>query len=177
MKSATEALSGVAFLGACCMFLSLIEYMIPKPVPFLRIGLANVPILLALSLFSAKHFFLLVVLKIVGQGLIGGTLFSYIFVFSAGGSLSSALLMYLCSRFAGRWFSLIGISVVGSLGSTIVQLLLATALIFGPGARLIAPPFLAAGLATGTALGVFAHKFTQSSRWYAEEVIRRRGSP
>ena len=177
MKSATEELNTVAFLGACCMFLSLIEHMIPKPVPFLRIGLANLPVLIALSLCSSKHFFLLVILKVVGQGLIAGTLFSYVFVFSVGGSFASGLLMYVSNRYAGRHFSLIGISVIGSLGSTVAQLLLASALVFGPSARYISPPFLAAGIISGIALGLFALTFIKSSRWYAEESARRRANP
>lgn len=175
MKSPTDRLNSVAFLGACCMFLSLIEHLIPKPVPFLRIGLANVPILIGLSLFSAKYFFLLVFLKVVAHGMISGTLFSYVFVFSAGGSLTSGLLMYLCNRFGGRRFSIIGISVVGSLGSTIVQLFLATALVFGPGARLIAPPLLLVGFVTGIILGAFTLRFTRSSQWYAQELAGKRG--
>ncbi|MDR1230490.1 MAG: heptaprenyl diphosphate synthase, partial [Spirochaetaceae bacterium] len=30
-----------ALLGAFCLFLSSIEYMIPKPLPFMRLGIAN----------------------------------------------------------------------------------------------------------------------------------------
>ena len=33
------------------MFLSVIEYMIPKPMPFMRLGLAHLPILLSLLIF------------------------------------------------------------------------------------------------------------------------------
>ena len=34
----------IALLGACSIFLALIEHMIPKPLPFLRIGIANLPV-------------------------------------------------------------------------------------------------------------------------------------
>ena len=37
-----------ALAAAICLFLAGIEYMIPRPLPFLRIGLANLPLLLAL---------------------------------------------------------------------------------------------------------------------------------
>ena len=47
----------VALAAAVCLFLASIEYVIPKPLPFLRIGLANLPLLLALDLFPISHFF------------------------------------------------------------------------------------------------------------------------
>jgi len=33
-----------ALLAAFCFFLSTIEYMLPKPMPFMRLGIANLPI-------------------------------------------------------------------------------------------------------------------------------------
>src|SRR5574344_318813 len=91
----TEEEITVSFFAGLCLFLSAVEYAIPKPLPFMRIGLANLPILLALPKLRGRDIFLLVVLKIAGQALISGTLFSYVFVFSAAGSLSSALVMFI----------------------------------------------------------------------------------
>jgi heptaprenyl diphosphate synthase len=51
-------------------------------------------------------------------------------------------------------------------------LALAWVFIFGNGALYIAPPFLAAGLFTGIALGAFCEMFTRRSRWYAARRIR-----
>jgi len=88
----------LAMLGALCLFLSAIEYMIPKPLPFLRIGLANMPLMLALDIFPFSAFMLLVCIKVIGQALITGTLFSYVFLFSLVGSFLSALLMFALRR-------------------------------------------------------------------------------
>jgi heptaprenyl diphosphate synthase len=66
----------LALLGSFCLFLSTLEYLIPKPLPFMRIGLANLPLILALDLFPPGPFALLVLIKISGQALITGTLFS-----------------------------------------------------------------------------------------------------
>ena len=85
----------IAWFGALCFFLSTIEYMMPKPLPFLRIGLANLPVMLALDILPLPSFLILRAIKIVGQGVITGTLFSYIFLFSAAGTISSALTMYV----------------------------------------------------------------------------------
>ncbi len=160
----------IALLGACCMFLSLVEYMIPKPVPFLRLGLANLPVLVALGLLSGPQVLLVVTIKVIGQGLLNGTLFSYVFVLSVAGSFASALCMLAVSRLGARLISFIGISVIGSMASTVTQLVLASLLVFGRSGMLIAPPFLAAGLVTSVALGIIAAAFCGTSKWY--RVVR-----
>ncbi|MDR3161034.1 MAG: Gx transporter family protein, partial [Spirochaetaceae bacterium] len=161
----------LVLLGALCLFLSTLEYLIPKPLPFIRIGLANLPLLLALDLLSPRHFALLTLVKIAGGGIIGGSIFSYGFLFSLGGSVSSSLVMYglgLIRRKGGALRpGLAGIGTAGALCSTGIQLLLARFLIFGEGARYLIPPFLAAALVTGFALGLFCEYFRGRSRWYA----------
>jgi heptaprenyl diphosphate synthase len=157
----------VALLGALCLFLSAIEYMIPKPVPFLRVGIANLPILASLDLLPLPLLLLVVLLKVLGQGLIGGTLFSYVFLFSAVGSFASAFSMLLFHRLFASRVSLVGIAILGALFSNTAQIVLARLLIFGEGAWLIAPPFLALGTVTAALLGAFAERFTQKSVWFA----------
>jgi heptaprenyl diphosphate synthase len=161
----------LALLGAFCLFLSVIEYMIPKPLPFLRIGLANLPLMLALDIFPLRSFLVLVCIKVFGQALITGTLFSYIFLFSLTGTFLSALLMYFLRRVSGRErLTFIGTGTAGAVVSNLSQLALAHVFIFGENVRYITPPFLAAGLVTGIVLGVFCEAFTQKSKWYSKEV-------
>ena len=76
-RESSKKLDATALLGALSLFLSTLEYLIPKPLPFIRLGLANLPILIALFLLPPKFIFLLIGLKILGQGLVNGTLFSY----------------------------------------------------------------------------------------------------
>lgn len=165
ISSATETERLLALLAALCMFLSLIEYLIPKPLPFIRLGLANLPILISLSFLSVRESFLLVLLKIFGQGLVNGTLFSYIFLFSLGGSLAAGFLMITAYHALKDYISLLGVSILGALGNNLIQILLARQIIFGKAALLMAPPFLIAGLLTSSLLGLFAIRFTESSEW------------
>ena len=156
----------IALLAAFALFLSTVEYMIPKPVPFMRIGLANLPLLIGLGLLNNREYILLAILKVLGQGLITGTIFSYIALFSLGGTISSAFIMFVLFRYGSRWTSLIGISIAGAMASNITQLQLSRAILFGDAARLIAPPFLVVGLITSIILGIFAQRFVQHSVWY-----------
>jgi heptaprenyl diphosphate synthase len=163
----------VALLGAVCLFLSTIEYMIPKPLPFMRIGIANLPLMLALDMFPFAVFLMLVAIKVLGQALITGTLFSYIFLFSLAGTLLSAVSMYGLRRLLGRErISLIGVGTVGAMMSNISQLALAWVFVFRNNVQFIAPPFLAAGVITGIALGVFCELFTRRSQWFARRRVR-----
>jgi heptaprenyl diphosphate synthase len=158
----------VAFLGGLCLFLSTIEYLVPKPVPFLRIGIANLPLLIGLGLLSPGQLLLVAVLKVIGQGLVSGTLATYVFLFSAAGTFASALAMLAVRRLAGPRMSLVGVSVTGALISNLAQIGLAIGLdLIGQGAWVIAPPFIAAGTVSSALLGWFAERFTGTSRWLA----------
>lgn len=162
----------LAILGAFCLFLSTVEYLIPKPIPFMRIGIANLPLMLALDILPLKSFLLLLGIKVIGQGIISGTLFSYILLFSLTGTCVSALSMFALRRFWGpKRIGMAGISVLGALLSNGAQLALARFFIFGQSVRYIVPPFLAMGLVTALVLGLFCECFIRRSRWYAGDAV------
>jgi len=168
-----EVRKNLALLGAFCLFLSTIEFMIPKPMPFMRIGIANLPLMLALDIFPFPTFLVLVGIKVLGQALITGTLFSYIFLFSLAGTFFAAVSMYALRRLLGPGrVTFIGVGTLGAMMSNISQLALAWFFLFGSSVRFIAPPFLGAGLVTGIALGVFCEVFTRRSSWYMSRRVR-----
>ncbi len=177
MKAPNETrYDAIALMGALCLFFSTLEYLIPKPFPFFRLGLANLPILLSLSIFTPADVLLLVVLKVVGQGLVNGTLASYVFLFSAAGSLASVTIMLMAHRFGRRRVTLIGVSVFGALASNAVQIALSVTFIFGETAWVIAPLFLGLGVASGFMVGLIAERFRARSRWLDGMKERYRGA-
>jgi heptaprenyl diphosphate synthase len=166
-----------ALLGAFCLFLSSIEYLIPKPLPFMRLGIANLPLMLALDILPFSVFVPLVGIKVFGQALITGTLFSYVFLFSLAGTVVSTFCQFLLRRLTNaRLLGFVGIGVAGGLLSNLTQLALARAFIFGEGIRYLVPPFLAAGVVTGFVLGMFCAAFAERSQWYAARRLRKRES-
>ncbi len=146
--------------------------MIPKPLPFMRLGIANLPLLLATELLPLPWFLVLALVKVVGMSVISGSLFSYIALFSLMGTLVAALVMWSAKRIGGRFISSVGVSILGAVASNAAQVLLAKYVVFGDAARLIAPLFLGMGLVTGAVLGLFAERFAASSRWYARAAGR-----
>ena len=160
----------VPVFGALCFFLSAVEFIIPKPLPFLRIGLANVPLLLALDILSFRAFLLLAVIKIFGQAFISGTLFSYLLFFSAAGTIGATLTMYAFHKLPHKILSLAGISMTGAFISNMIQLFIGRFIIFGEGIRYIAPPFLCIGAVTSLLLGLFCENFKAESEWYTQII-------
>jgi heptaprenyl diphosphate synthase len=171
----SEQQETAAFFGALCLFFATIEYLFPRPVPFLRLGLANLPILLALDLLPVRSVALITAVKVFGQGLLNGTFASYVFLFSLAGSAASTAVMLLARRWGGRQISLVGVSLLGSLASNGVQVALSILLIFGRNATVIAPLFLGLGALSGLAMGLFAAVFAERSRWY--QGVRARLAP
>jgi heptaprenyl diphosphate synthase len=155
----------VAFFGALSLFFATLEYLFPTP-PWFKLGLSNLPMLVALDFFTLPELLLLLLLKVVGQGIVNGTLASQAFVLSASGSLASFVVMYGVYRLVPRrWISLIGISLAGSIASNLVQVGLSMAWIFGPASGIIAPWFLGLGTASGLAIGWGAETLQRHSRW------------
>ena len=165
----------LALLAAAALFLASVEYVIPKPVPFLKLGLANLPVLVALTVMRPREVLTLMALKVVGQGIVQGTLFSYIVLFSAAGSLASVVVMLLLYHGGGRHVSLVGVSIMGALASNLAQVAAARLLIFGESAWLIAPAFLITGTVSALLLGVFAERFVARSQWLREFPAGVRG--
>ena len=157
-----------ALLGAFCFFLSAVEYMIPKPLPFMRLGIANLPILLAVDLLPLPWYLVLALVKVVGMSVISGSLFSYVALFSLAGTLVAAAVMWTAKKAGGKLISALGVSVLGAVASNAVQIVIARVLIFGEAARLIAPVFLLMGLITGAILGLFTERFAATSKWYRQ---------
>jgi uncharacterized membrane protein len=171
-KTAHVRLVLVTLFGAACLFFATLEYMIPKPVPFFRIGFSNLPIMLALPIFSFNEMILLLVVKVLGQGLIGGTLASHVFLFSAGGSLASLIIMSILWYIARSKIGWLGLAMSGALASNLVQIVLSIYFVFGSGAQIIVPLFMGLGFIGGLITGFAALYIAKYSIWYKDLLSR-----
>ena len=150
-----------------CFFLSLIDVMIPKPVVFFRLGLANLALMLAMDVLSVRSFFFLLLVKVLGQAMLSGTIFSYVLLFSFVGTFSSGTVIYLFNFLRKKgWISFVGISLAGAFVSNIAQWFLARFVLFGEGAWFILPPMMMFSLITSLLIGLFTNSFYLSSIWY-----------
>ncbi|MBQ0040204.1 MAG: Gx transporter family protein [Treponema sp.] len=157
----------LAFFSALCFFLSAVEYAIPKPVPFFRLGLANLPIMISFLCMTKKESTALIFLKVLLQGIISGTLFSYIFLFSLAGSVASGFVMMAIFHlfYEKKLISWLGISMAGGLANNLAQLAVAYAFLFEGNTKFIAPVLLAISFVASIAMGIFTQSFVAGSQW------------
>lgn len=123
MKAHTK--KRICYLASLSLLFSALELFIPKPLPFFKLGLANIPIMLSLAM-PLKEFIILVALKAITSQYISGTLFSVFFFISLMQSFASALMMRAISKIAKDYISLYGISLLGAETSAFVQLSLSS---------------------------------------------------
>jgi len=157
MMSQTER--KIAFIASSTLLLSTLEYLIPKPLPFLRLGLANIPLLLILDSVSLGAYSVVLLLKAIGQGMISGTLFSYLFFISLAGTLASGYAMKGVKVLLKHHVSLVGCSLVGAFVSNLAQLQVASWVAYGPAIWVAAPLMLSLGLFSSLILGLLAQRY------------------
>ena len=115
MKNA-KRLTLCGMLAAVAVVLSLVERMFPLdaivPVPGVKLGLANVVTLFALTRLSARDAFAIVVTRVAISSLLMGSVSA--FLFSLFGGLLSLIVMGILLKAEGRFCSLFGVSVGGA---------------------------------------------------------------
>lgn len=110
----------ISLFVSLSLVVSLLESYIPLPIPNVRLGLSNVIIINAMLLFGFRDSFFIAFLKAVLLVLILGNPISFIYNFSAG--FVSLVVMYFSNKYFKNIFSLVGISVLGSVFHIIVQI-------------------------------------------------------
>lgn len=144
----------------------MIEYAIPKPIPFMRLGIANMGIMLSLYVLPIRQVLFLTLIKVFLQALISGTFFSYIFIFSFVGSFASVFAMLLSKNIFKSKISFLGICFSGALANNLSQILLSYLMIFKSSTSFIAPILLISGFISSIVLGTLTQKFVSGSLWY-----------
>lgn len=168
----------IAYLSALTLLFSYAEMLLPRIVPFFRLGLGNAAILMAFEMpFPA--FLLLSVIKAIAASLMAGTLFSPFFLISLAQSVSSACLMMaffklntVCKK---KLISLYGISLAGSALSAFVQIWLCT-LYLGEGTFSLLGPMLLFNTASGIITALIA-EFMNAGRTKAQIVPESQSEP
>lgn len=147
----------VAYFGvftALALIFSYVETLIPihLGIPGVKLGLANLVILIALYKMSVKETYMLSVVRVVLSGFIFGNLFSIIYSL-AGGLLSLTVMAFLkkCDK-----FSLIGISIAGGVFHNVGQLIMAAIVLESLSIGYYLPVLLVSGMVTGLLIGITA---------------------
>jgi heptaprenyl diphosphate synthase len=114
----------IAQLSAIAIGLSLIESVLPSPMPGVKPGIANIITLYAIYRFNFRTAIWVSILRVFATSLILGQFLSPTFMLSLAGSLLSLLTLYFSIKLPSRFFSPIGLSVLSSFAHITGQLLL-----------------------------------------------------
>lgn len=139
---------------ALALIFSYVEMLIPiqMGVPGIKLGLANLLIVIMLYKSGPKEALLLSVVRIILGGFMFGNMFSIVYSL-AGSLLSLAVMAFLKKRGS---FSVIGVSIGGAVFHNAGQLLAAMAVTETLKVGYYFPVLLIAGLITGALIGVTA---------------------
>ncbi|WP_346708453.1 Gx transporter family protein [Massilistercora timonensis] len=147
----------VAYFGvftALALIFSYVESLIPIQlgIPGVKLGLANLIIVIALYKMRLSEVFLLSIVRILLSGFLFGNYFSILYSL-AGGLLSLAVMALL--KKTGD-FSVMGISMAGGVFHNVGQLVVAMMVVETFSVGYYLPVLLVAGLVTGFLIGVAA---------------------
>ena len=151
----------LALMTALASSLFLLEFLLPKPFPFMKIGLSNIIVLsLVLSSYYKEALLVSVSKSFIGS-FVTGTLFSPTFLLSFCGGVTSCIVMIVFSKVL-RGVSVFGLSVIGAFVHLMSQLFLVRILLIREDSIFSLYPFLAlSAIVTGLFTGILCYLFMQ----------------
>lgn len=139
---------------ALALIFSYVESLIPFHIgiPGVKLGLANLIVVVALYKMGTEEAYALSVARIVLSGFLFANLFSIIYSL-AGGMLSLTVMVFLKKK---GWFSVYGVSLAGGVMHNVGQLLIAMLIVETFSVSYYLPVLLVAGAITGLVIGILA---------------------
>jgi heptaprenyl diphosphate synthase len=163
MGASTRDLARLGLLSSAALVLSLVESAVPAPLPWLRLGLANIPVLVALMGQGVRAALLVAGIKVLVGSLFGGGLLSPVAVMGGAAAMASLVAMASAHRLRPGLFSTVGVSVAGAVAHQATQLWVARVYTGQPAVLSLLPLGLVAGLVSGVFIGLVA-------RWSLERL-------
>lgn len=152
---------------ALAFIFSYIESLFPVVgIPGVKLGLANLVVLVTLVLLRPRDALAISFLRILLVGFTFGSPASMLY--SLAGGLVSLGVMILCRR--TEKFSILGVSIAGGVSHNLAQLAVAAAVLRTPQIVWYLPILLLSGLLTGALIGVVARLCLPKLRRFTRET-------
>ncbi len=152
----TKRVAYCAMLTALAMIFGYVEALIPFGfgIPGIKLGIANIVIVLALYMLPAYQALLIQLARIVLVSFLFGNM--AMMIYSLAGGILSFFVMLLLKKAKG--FSITGVSIAGGVSHNIGQLAVAVLTVQNVRIAFYAPVLLTAGLLTGCLIGMLAYR-------------------
>jgi len=154
----------ISLLVSLGLILHVVEGLIPinGVIPGAKLGLANIPNLLALIIFGFQAGFQVFLLRVFLGSLLIGTFMTINFYFSLAGGILGFLVMSFSYFYLKDQLSIIGVSVLGAVFHNIGQIVIAFFIIANQGVFYYLPYLLLMAVPTGIGVGLVSY-FTLSN--------------
>ena len=148
----------IAYFGlllTLSLILSYVDSLIPifVSVPGVKLGLANLVVLICLYLFPAKYTFMISGMRVLLAGVLFGSVFSILY--SLAGAFLSLVVMLAAKK--NLKLGILGVSVLGGVFHNVGQLLVAMAVVSNHRIGYLFPYLLLSGILTGAVIGFIAN--------------------
>lgn len=152
----------LSMLLALSIVLNIVESMIPLlngiMIPGLKLGLANIIVVFVLYTYGFKQAIYISILRVFLVGLLRTGLFNITFFFSLGGAILSLLCMFIAKKLP---FSVLGVSVIGSMGHSLGQIIMAIIFLNTMNLFYYLPFVLLFSIPTGICIGILSSKLIE----------------
>ena len=147
----------VAILTSLTVVIAIAESFIPSiGIPGVKLGLANIMILVTLYELGILEAIIVNVFRVILASLVRGTFLSMGFLMSLSGAILSMVVMIIFYLFIKK-FSIIGVSVIGSIFHVTGQVLVAMAYLSSAYIIYYLPIIAISAVMTGVIVGVTAN--------------------
>lgn len=149
-----KRVSYYGLFAALSILMGYIEFLIPIPVPIpgVKLGLANVVVLVMLYVIGAKGTFFISLIRVLLSGLLFAGFAGLLY--SLAGALCSFAAMALLQK-TGKC-SILGVSVAGGIFHNVGQIVVAALVVENVKMAYYLPFLLVSGVVTGIVIGVVA---------------------
>lgn len=153
-----KRLTNLSIFLSISIVLSIVESFIPSfAVPGAKLGLANIITLVIMYTYGEKDAFVVLILRIILVALLRSGLFSPAFYISLSGGMFAYLLMFSFKRM--KIFNMISVSVMGSLGHSLGQIIAAIIVLNTSQLVVYFPVLFLIAIPTGIFVGFTSRRF------------------
>jgi heptaprenyl diphosphate synthase len=164
-------LARLGLFTSAALALFVFEQLLPRPLPWMKLGLANLAVLLALLAQGPVAALAVQLAKWLVGSLLAGSLGGPAFVIAGSAGLGSWAAMALARRWTGALFSPLGLSLIGAAVHQALQLGTAGLYIHQSGLLALLPLSLLSALLSGALIGLLAGAVLKKMRvngWFPQ---------
>lgn len=161
-KISVKKIAIIAIFVTLALVLSYVDSLIPLAimVPGIKIGLANIVIILSLYMIGEKETILISTIRVILSSLLFGTMLT--FAYSMTGAILSLIIMIILKK--RTTLATMTISIIGAVSHNIGQIIMAVIIMSTKEIIYYLPILMITGVISGTIIGVLASLLIQFTK-------------